>query len=81
MQRAAARRLGRNGEDHTETYMPTPAKLRRIVKLLLSWPVAIFASHPMTADRMAMLEAAGGGSAGEPLLSFGEWRALKAICK
>jgi Zn-dependent protease with chaperone function len=44
-------------------------------------PLAIFASHPMTADRMAMLEAAGGGLAGEPLLSFGEWRALKAICK
>jgi hypothetical protein len=44
-------------------------------------PLSIFASHPMTADRMAMLEAAGGGPAGEPLLSFCEWRALKAICK
>jgi Zn-dependent protease with chaperone function len=43
-------------------------------------PLSIFASHPMTADRMAMLEA-GGAPAGEPLLSFGEWRALKAICK
>ena len=28
-----------------------------------------------------VLEAAGGAPAGEPLLSFGEWRALKAICK
>ena len=81
MQRAAARRLGRNGEDHTETYMCTPTKLRRIVKLLLSWPLSIFASHPMTADRMAMLEAAGSTPSGEPLLSFGEWRALKAICR
>jgi hypothetical protein len=44
-------------------------------------PLAIFASHPMTADRMAMLETAGSAPTGEPLLSFGEWRALKAICK
>jgi hypothetical protein len=29
----------------------------------------------------ARREAAGGAPAGEPLLSFGEWRALKAICK
>jgi hypothetical protein len=35
----------------------------------------------MTADRMAMLEAAANAPTGEPLLSFGEWRALKAICK
>ncbi len=34
----------------------------------------------MTADRLAMLEAAGGAATGEPLFSFGEWRALKAIC-
>jgi hypothetical protein len=80
MQRAAARRLGRKGEDPTNTYMCTPRKLRRIVKLLLSRPLAIFASHPMTADRMAMLEAAGSAPTGEPLLLFGEWRALKAIC-
>jgi hypothetical protein len=31
-------------------------------------------------NRPAMLEAAGGAPAGEPLLLFGEWRALKAIC-
>jgi hypothetical protein len=43
--------------------------------------LSIFASHPMTADRMAMVEAADSASAGEPLLSLGEWRALKAICK
>jgi hypothetical protein len=35
MQRAAARRLGRKGEDPTQTYMGTPTKLRWIVKLLL----------------------------------------------
>ncbi|MDQ6701663.1 MAG: hypothetical protein M3Z96_00380 [Pseudomonadota bacterium] len=34
-----------------------------------------------TADRMAMLEAAGSTPLGEPLRSFGEWGALKAICK
>jgi Zn-dependent protease with chaperone function len=44
-------------------------------------PLAIFASHPLTADRLAMLEAAESAPTGEPLLSFGEWRALKAICK
>jgi hypothetical protein len=81
MQRAAARRLGRKGEDHTKTYMCTPTKLRRIVKLLLSWHLSIFASHPMTADRLAMLDKADSAPAGEPFLSFGEWRALKAICK
>jgi hypothetical protein len=35
----------------------------------------------MTADRMEMLEAATNAPTGEPLHSFGEWRALKAICK
>jgi hypothetical protein len=43
--------------------------------------LSIFASHPMTADRMAMLEAADATPTGAPLLLFGEWRALKAICK
>ncbi len=33
------------------------------------------------ARRLAMLEAAGSAPTGEPLLSFGEWRALQAICK
>jgi hypothetical protein len=35
----------------------------------------------MTADRIAMLDAADTTPSGEPLLSLGEWRALKAICK
>ncbi|MGB6176987.1 MAG: hypothetical protein WBF43_11795 [Methylocella sp.] len=61
--------------------MCTPTKLRRIVTLLFGWPLSIFASHPMTADRMAMLEAAGSTPSGEPLLSFGEWWALKAVCE
>jgi len=45
-------------------------------------PLAIFASHPMTAERLAMFEVAAGSEAptGTPLLS-GEWQALKAICK
>lgn len=33
------------------------------------------------ARRLAMLEAADSAQTGETLLSFGEWRALKAICK
>jgi Anhydro-N-acetylmuramic acid kinase len=45
--------------------------LRRITGPEKDNPLSIFASHPMTADRMAMLEAAGGAPAGEPLLSFG----------
>ncbi|MGH6868920.1 MAG: M48 family metallopeptidase, partial [Methylocella sp.] len=44
-------------------------------------PLAIFASHPMTADRLAMLEAASSEPTGAPLLLPDEWRALKAICK
>ena len=45
---------------------------------------SIFASHPMSKDRLARLEKADGGAAGalrgEPLLTAGEWRALKNIC-
>lgn len=44
-------------------------------------PLSIFATHPLTEDRLALLEAAGSTPAGPPLLLFGEWRALKAICK
>lgn len=80
LQRAAARRLGRRGEDPTKTRLRTPSNLRRIVKLLLSWRLSIFASHPMTADQLAMLKAAASAPTGEPLLLFDEWRALKAIC-
>jgi Zn-dependent protease with chaperone function len=43
-------------------------------------PFAIFASHPMTEERLAALSAADAPPQGEPLLSLGEWRALKAIC-
>ncbi|WP_026606565.1 M48 family metallopeptidase [Methylocapsa acidiphila] len=44
-------------------------------------PFAIFASHPMTEDRLAALGAADAPPQGEPLLSDGEWRALKTICE
>jgi hypothetical protein len=74
LQRAVAGKLARKGEDPAKTYMCTPTRLRRIVKLHLSWLLSTFASHPVAADRMAMLEAAGGTPTGEPLLSFGEWR-------
>lgn len=44
----------------------------------------IFASHPMSKDRLARLEKADGGASGslrgQPLLTAGEWRALKNIC-
>ncbi|MCI0599389.1 MAG: M48 family metallopeptidase [Beijerinckiaceae bacterium] len=44
-------------------------------------PLAIFATHPMTEDRLAMIVAASRDPTGAPLLSSVEWRALKAICK
>ncbi len=44
-------------------------------------PLAIFASHPVTAERVAMLEQSADGPQGPPLLSDEEWAALKAICK
>jgi hypothetical protein len=73
--------LGRKGEDHPKTRLRTPSNFRRIVKLFLSWRLSIFASHPMTADRLAMLKAAGSAPTSETLLLFGELQALKAICK
>jgi hypothetical protein len=71
LQRAAARRLGRKGEDHMKTCMYT---LRNVPFGLLYYGFWQFAVY------RARREAAGGAPAGEPL-SFGEWRALKAICK
>jgi Zn-dependent protease with chaperone function len=44
-------------------------------------PLAIFASHPMSADRMAALSQAEDAPEGPPLLSDEEWQALKTICK
>jgi Zn-dependent protease with chaperone function len=45
-------------------------------------PLAIFASHPMTADRIAALaETAEPAETSAPLLSDAEWQDLKAICK
>ncbi len=44
-------------------------------------PLAIFASHPMSADRMAMLSEPAEPPEGPALLSDEEWQALKAICK
>lgn len=45
---------------------------------------SIFASHPMSKERLARLEKADGGAPGslrgQPLLTAGEWRALKTIC-
>lgn len=44
-------------------------------------PLAIFASHPMTAERQASLQQATVAIAGPPLLTNTEWHALKAICR
>jgi len=67
------RKLGRSPK-------PLGDLLLRITGPEKNTPFAIFASHPVTEDRLAALKAADAPPQGEPLLSFGEWRALKAIC-
>jgi predicted Zn-dependent protease len=42
--------------------------------------VSILASHPLTEDRLARMRAEDRPSSGPPLLTDGEWAALKAIC-
>lgn len=44
-------------------------------------PTAIFASHPITADRVATFEKANVAVTGPEILSKEEWQALKTICK
>jgi Zn-dependent protease with chaperone function len=44
-------------------------------------PLGIFATHPLTADRIAALAESPETQEGPPLLSAGEWLELKAICK
>ena len=44
-------------------------------------PLAIFASHPLTADRRAALAQAEVGPQGPPLLTPVEWAAFKRICR
>ncbi len=44
-------------------------------------PLAIFASHPITADRVSAFEQAKLATTGDEILSAQEWRALKDICK
>jgi len=43
-------------------------------------PLAIFASHPLTKERVAALSESDGAAQGEPLLTAEKWRDLKAIC-
>ena len=43
-------------------------------------PLAIFAGHPFSEDRLARMTAADKGNSGPPLLDAAEWRALKDIC-
>ncbi|CAL75341.1 putative metalloendopeptidase [Bradyrhizobium sp. ORS 278] len=42
---------------------------------------ALWASHPLTEDRLARMRAEDRPPSGPPLLSAEEWKALKAICK
>ncbi|RFB75038.1 M48 family metallopeptidase [Methylovirgula sp. 4M-Z18] len=42
--------------------------------------LAIFASHPLTADRLAAMAKAEAPVSGDELLNEAEWNALKAIC-
>ena len=42
---------------------------------------SLWASHPLTEDRLARMRAADRPASGPPLLSAEEWRALKGICK
>ncbi|MGH6847518.1 MAG: hypothetical protein ACREC0_08795, partial [Methylocella sp.] len=53
--------------------------IRRSVSALGHKPKFKRTRYP--ARRLAMLEPAGSAPTGEPLLSFGAWRALQAICK
>ncbi|BAM87584.1 putative metalloendopeptidase [Bradyrhizobium oligotrophicum S58] len=41
---------------------------------------SLWASHPLTEDRLARMRAADRPASGPPLLSADEWRALKGIC-
>jgi hypothetical protein len=43
-------------------------------------PIALFASHPLTQDRLAALQRQDQPVTGPPLLNDAEWRSLKAIC-
>jgi len=42
---------------------------------------SLWASHPLTEDRLARMRAEDRPPSGPPLLSDEEWRALKNICK
>ncbi len=44
-------------------------------------PLAIFASHPITAERVAAFNNVSNAVTGPEILSAQEWRALKDICK
>ena len=44
-------------------------------------PLSIFASHPLTEDRLDIMKKADRPNSGPPILSDQEWRALKAICR
>jgi Zn-dependent protease with chaperone function len=44
-------------------------------------PLSIFASHPLTEERLARMTAENTAPRGEPLISVEQWRALKAICR
>ncbi len=42
--------------------------------------IGILASHPLTGDRLERFKREAKPVSGKPILDFGEWRALKAVC-
>lgn len=60
---------------------PMGELLLRLTGADKSNPLSIFASHPLTSDRVIMLEKESYFLTGEPLLSAEEWNDLKTICK
>ena len=60
---------------------PTGEFLLRVTGKQGEGPLAIFASHPFSQDRLARMSAADKGNSGPPLLDAAEWQALKDICK
>ena len=68
------RKLGRSAA-------PAGELLLRITGAQANRTSAILASHPLTEERLAAMKKDQGPVTGDALLSDGEWRALKRICR
>lgn len=69
----ALARLGRPPEPLGELLLRVTGEKKRTA-------MSVIASHPVSAERLERLRARNFAARGPQLLSFGEWRALKAIC-